>query len=64
MATEVVSNKGTVQGEVYKNNQMVYVKGKTEAGVMSRDFWIARILQVKASDPQHVYALVSPTSSG
>lgn len=52
-----------VQKEVYKNNQFVFVRGentpqgKDTAGE-PKDFWIARILQVRAKDAQHVYALV------
>lgn len=52
-------NKFILQGDTYKNNQFVYVKGKTEEGTEPRDFWTARILQVRAKDPQHVYALVA-----
>ncbi|KAF7934799.1 uncharacterized protein EAE98_002844 [Botrytis deweyae] len=52
-------NNFIIQGDTYKNNQFVYVKGKTETGTQPRDFWIARILQVRAKDPQHVYALVA-----
>jgi hypothetical protein len=51
-----------VHGEVYKVLQYVYVRGEdTPKGSAARDkdFWIARILQVRASSPQHVYALVS-----
>ena len=49
-----------VQGDQYKNNQFVFVKGKvsTPREGQERDFWVARILQVRASDPEHVYALV------
>src|SRR4051812_8176901 len=52
----------TVQGEVYRNNHFVYVRGQdTPKGAVERDkdFWVARILQVRAVNPQHVYALVS-----
>lgn len=51
-----------VQGEVYKVHQYVYVRGEdTPKGNAARDkdFWIARILQVRALSPQRVYALVS-----
>ena len=55
---------GLVQGEVYKNNQFVFVKGegtppdKDDTGGRPKDFWVARILQVRAKNAQHVYALV------
>ncbi|KAF7871888.1 hypothetical protein EAF04_003995 [Stromatinia cepivora] len=52
-------NNFIIQGDTYKNNQFVYVKGKTEAGTEPKDFWTARILQVRAKDPQHVYALIA-----
>lgn len=51
-----------VQGEVYKVHHYVYVRGEdTPKGNSARDkdFWIARILQVRAASTQHVYALVS-----
>jgi hypothetical protein len=51
-----------VQGETYKNHHFVYVRGEdTPKGNVERDkdFWVARILQVRAINPQHVYALVS-----
>lgn len=54
--------RALVQGEIYKSNHFVYVKGE---GTTPKDkeehksFWVARILQVRAKDPQHVYALVS-----
>lgn len=57
------NDDSTVQGEVYKNNHFVYVRGQdTPKGSVERDkdFWVARILQVRATNPQHVYALVSP----
>ena len=53
-----------VQGEVYKNNQFVFVRGentpkdKDTAGE-PKDFWVARILQVRAKNAQHVYALIA-----
>jgi hypothetical protein len=55
----------TVQGEVYKNNQFVFVRGegtpKDKAQEENlKDFWVARILQVRAKNAQHVYALVWP----
>ena len=58
------ANRGfAVQGEVYKNNQFVYVRGETtprdKAVEEPKDFWVARILQVRAKNAQHVYALVS-----
>ncbi|ESZ95850.1 hypothetical protein SBOR_3792 [Sclerotinia borealis F-4128] len=52
-------NNFIIQGETFKSNQVVFVKGKTEAGTQPKDFWVARILQVRAIDPQHVYALIA-----
>lgn len=55
-------NNFIIQGEVYKNNHFVYVRGQdTPKGAVERDkdFWVARILQVRAANPQHVYALVA-----
>ncbi|KAA8570327.1 hypothetical protein EYC84_002629 [Monilinia fructicola] len=52
-------NNFIIQSETYKSNETVYVKGKTEAGIEPKDFWVARVLQVKASSPQHVYALIA-----
>jgi hypothetical protein len=57
-----VANLFVVQGETYKNHHFVYVRGEdTPKGNVERDkdFWVARILQVRAINPQHVYALVS-----
>ncbi len=53
-----------VQGEVYKNNQFVFVRGEDtpkdkDTEGRPKDFWVARILQVRAKNAQHVYALVS-----
>lgn len=51
---------------MYKNNHFVYVRS-TETPQHDRDkdleenfkdFWVARILQVRALNAQHVYALV------
>lgn len=52
-----------VQGEVYKNNQFVFVRGENtpkdkDTEGRPKDFWVARILQVRAKNAQHVYALV------
>ena len=48
---------------MYKNNQFVFVRGDTtprdKAVEEPKDFWVARILQVRAKNAQHVYALVS-----
>ncbi|QSZ29137.1 hypothetical protein DSL72_003648 [Monilinia vaccinii-corymbosi] len=52
-------NNFIIQDETFKSSETVYVKGKTEAGVNPQDFWVARVLQVRASDRQHVYALVA-----
>lgn len=56
----------SVQGEVYKNNQFVFVRGEDtpkdkDTEGRPKDFWVARILQVRAKNAQHVYALVSGT---
>lgn len=51
-----------VQGDTYKNNQVVFVRTPITPDRKGtdnpEDFWIARILQVRAKDQQHVYALV------
>ena len=47
----------SVQQETYTNNEFVFVKS-SKIGNDPKSFWIARILQVRAKDPQHVYALV------
>lgn len=50
-----------VQGEVFKNSDYVFVRGEdTPIEAEPKDFWVARILQVRAQNSQHVYALVSP----
>jgi hypothetical protein len=55
--------ENVVQGDVFKNNQIVFVKGKdpekTGPADQFKNFWIARILQVRAKNAQHVYALVA-----
>ncbi|KAG0650593.1 hypothetical protein D0Z07_2764 [Hyphodiscus hymeniophilus] len=56
-------NNFIIQGEVYKNNQFVFVRGentpKDKTVEDPKDFWVARILQVRAKNAQHVYALVT-----
>ncbi|CZS94519.1 uncharacterized protein RAG0_04464 [Rhynchosporium agropyri] len=58
-------NNFIIQGEAYTNSQFVFVRGedtpKDKDNIEGRpkDFWVARILQVRAKDPQHVYALVT-----
>ncbi|TAQ83683.1 hypothetical protein B7494_g7991 [Chlorociboria aeruginascens] len=55
-------NNFVIQGEVYKNNQFVFVRGESTSPVPTDspdDYWVARILQVRAEDAQHVYALVA-----
>jgi hypothetical protein len=55
--SDVLIDFCAVQGEVYKVHQYVYVRGEdTPKGNAARDkdFWIARILQVRAASPQHV----------
>jgi len=56
-------NNFIIHGEVYKNDQTVFVRGmglvKTGPPDPWKDHWIARILQVRARDAQHVYALVT-----
>lgn len=50
-----------VQGEVYKNDTIVYVRSETTKATDSDNdhkFWVARILQVRAENAQNVYALV------
>ena len=51
-----------VQGEVYKNNHFVYVRSDETPKEIDEEnlkvFWVARILQVRAQNAQHVYALV------
>ena len=52
-----------VQGEVYKNNHFVFVRGEDtpkdkDKEEQPKDYWVARILQVRAKNAQHVYALV------
>jgi len=57
----VRANGWAVQGDAYKNDQYVYVRGEsTPAGALEKDkdFWVARILEVRAKNAQHVYALV------
>ncbi|KAH8676833.1 hypothetical protein BGZ60DRAFT_267120 [Tricladium varicosporioides] len=55
-----------IQKETYKNNHFVFVRSEdTPPAIRAsgsenlKDFWVARILQVRAVDSQHVYALVS-----
>ncbi|PBP22668.1 hypothetical protein BUE80_DR006601 [Diplocarpon rosae] len=53
-----------IQGEVYRNNQLVFVRGPDtpkdrDTEGRPKDFWVARILQVRAKNAQHVYALVA-----
>jgi hypothetical protein len=58
------ANRCAVQGEVYKNNHFVYVRSDETPSQKDLDeenlkvFWVARILQVRAQNAQHVYALV------
>ncbi|KAF8866459.1 hypothetical protein BDZ45DRAFT_272798 [Acephala macrosclerotiorum] len=57
-------NNFIIQGEVYKNNQFVFVRGEDtpkdkDTEGRPKDFWVARILQVRAKNAQHVYALVA-----
>jgi hypothetical protein len=51
-----------VQDNTFKNNDVVFVKGRTESGTEAQDFWVARILQVRAKNSQQVYALVRVTA--
>jgi len=44
---------------MYKNSHFVFVRGAKETGTAPKDFWVARILQVRAKSAQQVYALVS-----
>jgi len=57
-------NNFIIQGEVYKNNQFVFVRGENtpkdkDTEGQPKDFWVARILQVRAKNAQHVYALIA-----
>ncbi|KAG9246669.1 hypothetical protein BJ878DRAFT_416463 [Calycina marina] len=56
-------NNFIIQGETYKKNHYVYVRGhqtpKNIAHDNDKDFWVAKILQVRAANAQNVYALVS-----
>ncbi|TVY84989.1 hypothetical protein LSUE1_G000347 [Lachnellula suecica] len=58
-------NNFIIQGEVYKNNHFVYVRSDETPSQKDLDeenlklFWVARILQVRAQNAQHVYALVA-----
>jgi hypothetical protein len=55
------NNSNAVQGEMYTVNQFVYVRGQdTPKGIepKDKDFWIAKVLEVRAVNPQQVYALV------
>jgi hypothetical protein len=51
---------------MYRNNQFVFVRGETtpRGGAVEdpKDFWVARILQVRAESEKHVYALVGGLS--
>jgi hypothetical protein len=55
-------NNFVIMGDAYRNKEYVFVnpveKGPTSYGD-ERDFWVARVLEVRASNPQHVYALVA-----
>jgi hypothetical protein len=52
-------------GDTYRNDCFVYVRGNTtpledeKEEAMMKNFWIARVLQVRAKDNSHVYALVA-----
>jgi hypothetical protein len=59
-----------VESEDYRIGEYVYVnpeRSETHTGTRfndERDFWTARILQIKALDPTHVYARVSESKTG
>lgn len=53
------SQQHIVQGDTYKNTHFVYVRGAKASGTDPHDFWVGRILQVRAKSAQQVYALVS-----
>ena len=60
---------GIVQGITFRHQDYIFVlpdtaQVKKSAGVNNgeHNFWVARILQIRAEDPQHVYALVLPLS--
>ncbi|CAL3962171.1 unnamed protein product [Diplocarpon coronariae] len=55
-------NNFVIQGEFYRNNQLVFVRGPDtpkdrDTEGRPKDFWVARVLQVRAKNAQHVYAL-------
>lgn len=56
-------NNFIIQGEVYKNNHFVFVRSDETPRERDEEnmkaFWVARILQVRAQNAQHVYALVA-----
>ncbi|CAG8951297.1 hypothetical protein HYFRA_00008047 [Hymenoscyphus fraxineus] len=52
-----------IQGETYTSDQVVFVRSDQtppeDAKPDAKTFWVAKILQVRAASPQHVYALIS-----
>jgi hypothetical protein len=49
-----------VENEGYTNEDFVWVQPAAHCStVAEKDFWVARILDVRADDPAHVYAKVS-----
>src|SRR3954470_21256208 len=52
LRSELIMN--LVQDNTFKNNDVVFVKGRTESGTEAQDFWVARILQVRAKSSQQV----------
>ncbi|TVY87290.1 hypothetical protein LAWI1_G005103 [Lachnellula willkommii] len=56
-------NNFIIQGDTYKNNHFVYVRSDETPKEIDEEnlkvFWVARILQVRAQNAQHVYALIA-----
>ncbi|KAI9053633.1 hypothetical protein LZ554_002587 [Drepanopeziza brunnea f. sp. 'monogermtubi'] len=53
-----------IEGETYKNSDTVFVRGEgtpkdNNTWGKPKDFWVARVLEVRAKNAQHVYALVT-----
>ncbi|KAH8797648.1 hypothetical protein F5884DRAFT_251688 [Xylogone sp. PMI_703] len=53
-----------MRGKLYTKNDFVYVKGEGASPEHEEEhghesLWVARMLQIRAKDPQHVYALVA-----
>jgi hypothetical protein len=55
-----VTDRCAVRGIPYLSGNHVYVRavGTDPRDRVAQDFWVARILQIRAANPKHVYALV------